>query len=89
MSNESIQNPRNKVGRYSGAGPAGVTEIVPTERERARGLEPMSLDSNRGWFGPGLAILAALGTGVGAFLIKRRRERQTLTSKIRRLGGLR
>lgn len=89
MSNESIQNPRNKVGRYSGAGPAGVTEIVPTERERARGLERMSLDSDRGWLRPGLAIAAALGAGMGALLMKRRRDRQTLTSRIRRLGGLR
>lgn len=88
MSHEAIQNPRNKVGRYSGAGPGGISEVVPTERERERGLEPISLDRDRGWAAPALALTAILGAGLGAYLVKRAREPRTTADRIRNWAGL-
>jgi len=90
--NTATQNPSNKVGRYSGAGSAGISELVPTEREAARGLRPISV-SGGGWgrVGIGVGILGALvGAGITAYLLQQRAERERgLRPRLERLVGLR
>jgi hypothetical protein len=81
------QNPRNKVGRNSGAGPAGISEIVPTPQEAARGLEPMSVGGRR-WsrpLGMGLGALALAGAGVAGYLGWQRTRKPTLRSRLERM----
>lgn len=90
--NSATQNPSNKVGRYSGAGDAGITELVPTEREARRGLEPIRLDDDARWstgLALGLGALALLGAGVAAFLAQRARRPKGLRPRLERMVGLR
>lgn len=90
--NTANQNPGNKVGRYSGAGAAGVSEIVPTEREALRGLQPIRISEGGRW-GTGLALglgaLALLGAGVAAYLAQRSRQPKGLRPRLERMVGLR
>lgn len=83
------QNASNKVGRNSGGGPAGVSEIVPTERERERGLEPIRLGETGGgpgrWLGLGLGALAVLGGGFAALRVREARRNRGLRGRIRQL----
>lgn len=77
MANSATQNPANKVGRNSGAGAGGVTEVVPSEAEARRGLEPIRTHMTPGrsggiWAGLGAATL--LGAGVAAFVTRRLRQ---------------
>jgi hypothetical protein len=91
MPNTAKQNPSNKVGRNSGGGPAGISEMVPTERERARGLEPIRLDdavtaSGAGrWLGLGLGALAVFGGGFAALRVREARRSRGLRGRLRRL----
>jgi hypothetical protein len=85
----------NRVGRNSGAGPGGVSRMVPTERERERGLEPLDLDAPvRGRpgllrLGLGLGALAvAAGAGVAAYAIQNeRRRRRSMSGRLQRMVG--
>lgn len=90
--NSASQNPRNKVGRNSGAGDAGISHIVPTERETSRGLRPVRIPDDGRW-GSGLALgfgaLALLAAGVAAYLAQRAREPQGLRPRLERMVGLR
>ncbi len=93
MAGNSVnQNPRNKAGRYSGAGEAGVTRLVPTEREARRGLEPIQIGEEGRW-SPGLALglgaLALLGAGVATFVARRARRPKGLRPRLERMVGLR
>jgi hypothetical protein len=86
------RNASNRVGRNSGAGPGGVSRVVPTERERERGLEPFELGGPRrggaGLLGIGLGALALAGAGVAAYAIhNERRRRRTLGGRLERLVG--
>ena len=88
MSNSATQNPSNKVGRNSGAGPAGVSEIRPTPAELERGLVPAS--RRRGWagaLGAGLGALAVIG-GASAYAWNRIRQPRTLRARLGRMVGL-
>lgn len=85
MRNSATQNPANKVGRNSGAGPAGISRIRPTEREAERGLRAAPA-AGRPW--------AAIGAGVGAVLLaagaavltaRRRRQRGGLERVVDRM----
>ena len=89
--NTANQNPSNKVGRYSGAGEAGISEIVPTEREAERGLQRISVSDGGRWgggyaFGLGLALV---GAGVAALLTQRARKPRGIRPRIERMVGLR
>ena len=79
MANSASQNPSNKVGRNSGAGPGGIRVIAPTAAEAQRGLQPVELPEPTRWrmrIGVGLGVLvAALGSGIFV-LAKRRAERK-------------
>lgn len=67
MAHSAAQNANNRVGRNSGAGPDGVTRLVPTEREAERGLEPIALGNDHGWRRFGVAI--GVGAGVSALAL--------------------
>lgn len=80
MANSAKQNPSNKVGRNSGGGPGGVTEIVPTEREMRRGVPALGAEGS-GWglrLGMGLGALAVLGAGVAALMARQSRQKRGL-----------
>ena len=90
--NSVTQNPSNKVGRHSGAGEAGISEIVPTEREAARGLEPIRISSSGGWSGSfalGVGAFVLIGAGLAALLAQRARRPKGLRPRIERMVGLR
>jgi hypothetical protein len=88
MANSAKQNPRNKVGRNSGVGPGGVTEIVPTERERRHGVPALGAERSGGWalrLGVGLGALAVLGAGVAALMARQSRQKRGLRGSWDRL----
>lgn len=88
MSNGVTQNPANRAARNSGAGRAGIDEIVPTEREARRGLEAMGTTSPTSWRGFGLGAVAAVGAGLGAFAVRRIRARRGWRARVRDWAGL-
>jgi hypothetical protein len=91
-SNTANQNPRYKVGRNSGAGPGGISEVVPSRREAERGLQPIHLDEGATWTSPvmiGLAVAALVGLGVTGYLAQRQRERRTFRGRLEHLVGRR
>lgn len=89
--NDALQNPDNKVGRNSGAGPDGVSRIARTAREAARGLEPLRTGGGtRRWVRPlglGLGAIAAAGAGVAALAWKRSRRPRGLAARLASLVG--
>lgn len=90
MPNTALQNPSNKVGRNSGAGPAGLSAINPTEAEARRGLEPISTEHSSGWMrslGLGLGALAVLGAGWAAYGMQQR-QRRSLRGRVQRMIGM-
>lgn len=87
MSNSAAQNPTNKVGRNSGAGPEGVTRAVPTPQEAGRGMEPVEVRSS-GWtgrLGMGIGAVALVGGGVAAWARQRAQQRRGLRARLQRL----
>ena len=90
MANDARQSPSNKWGRYSGGGPAGISEVVPTEAEARRGLEPFRL---HGEPDPGRAIalgaVALLGALLAGALVWRTRQPQDLPTRIMKRVGMR
>ncbi|HET8655744.1 MAG TPA: hypothetical protein VFL93_09545 [Longimicrobiaceae bacterium] len=92
MPNSVQQNPMNKVGRNSGAGRTGVSRLVPTPREAARGVREMDLDDSgtSGWvgrLGVGLGVASALGAGIAVLAARRARRRRSLRSRLERFVG--
>lgn len=88
--NTATQNPNNKVGRNSGAGPDGVSRIAATALDAARGLEAPRAGGGGRWIRPlglGLGALAAAGAGVAALAWKRRRQPRGLAARLGRLVG--
>jgi hypothetical protein len=85
MANSVSQNPRNKVGRNSGGGSAGVRSVVPSEAERERGLDPFELSDGPRWpwrIGIGLGLLAAVGGGVAALAVRRAERKRSLRGRL-------
>lgn len=93
MSYSAQQNANNHVGRNSGAGPDGVTRLVPTEREAARGLKPMSIghDHDHGWrrlgIGAGASALALLGVGAAWYRSRQRPTPRGVRARLTHLIG--
>jgi hypothetical protein len=90
MAHTAKQNPSNKVGRNSGAGPTGISALEPTERERERGVEPINLDRplRRGWgkaVGFGIGALAVAGGAFTALRIRQARQERTLRGRLQKL----
>jgi hypothetical protein len=87
MDNTTIQNPANRVGRNSGAGPGGVSEVIPTEAEARRGLEPFSIDSHpdRVRRMVGIGVAAAAGVGIAVLATLRLRRPKTVGNRIQEL----
>jgi hypothetical protein len=88
MSNDARQNPSNKSGRYSGGGPAGISQVVPTEAEARRGLQPFRLDEDadpvRVFM---LGATALIGALVAGALLWRARQPDDLPTRIRKRVG--
>ena len=85
MANDARQNPANKWGRYSGAGAAGISEVVPSEAEARRGLEPFSIGGNAASdraFALGGAAL--LGAAIAAFAVWQARRPRDLPTRVLR-----
>lgn len=85
--NSAKQNPRNLVGRNSGAGPDGVTRMTPSDREAERGLQPIDI-SGPGWLRPltlGLGAALLVGASVTALAMQRARQERTLRHRIGRM----
>jgi hypothetical protein len=86
MANGATQNPANKVGRNSGAGPTGISAFQPTAAEAARGLEPMG-QNRTGWtgrLGMGFGAIALVGSA-SAYLWKRVRQPKGFRARIKRM----
>jgi len=89
MRYSATQNPANKVGRNSGAGPAGVSEIVPTAQEAANGLQPLAVRPHRRWTRPlALGVSALALVGAGALAVQKRRQQRTLRGRVQHFLGL-
>ena len=90
MANDARQNPSNKWGRYSGGGPAGISEVVPTEAEARRGLEAFGLrgepDTARAI---ALGAVALVGALLAGMLVWRARQPQDLPTRIMKRVGMR
>jgi len=92
MSNSATQNPSNKVGRNSGAGAGGVSEVVPSAAEARRGLEPVQSQatlssptpsgSSGGGFGK-LGVVTLLGAGIAALVTRRVRQPRSRLDRLR------
>lgn len=90
MANGATQNPANKVGRNSGAGPTGISRMEPTAAEAARGLETMG-EGTGGWgrrMGLGFGAIALLGSGT-AYLWRRMRQPKGFRARMGRMIGRR
>ena len=85
MANDARQNPANKWGRYSGAGAAGISEVVPSEAEARRGLEPFSIGGNAA-SARALALggAAMLGAAIAAFAVWQARRPRDLPTRVLR-----
>lgn len=83
MPNDASQNPANRWARHSGAGPGGISEVVPTEAEARRGLQPFSLDEG-GQAGRmlALAVTAAVAAILAGAAVYRARQPKPLTQRI-------
>jgi predicted alternative tryptophan synthase beta-subunit len=89
MPNTANQNPANKVGRNSGAGPSGITEAVPSAAEAARGLQSVRTENGSGGRGGKVAGAAALlGTGLAIWLTRRARRPRGRVERLRNWAGL-
>lgn len=87
MANSARQNPNNKVGRNSGAGDSGISEIVPTPAEARRGLRPLDLEET-GWparLGIGLGFALIAGFGIAYYAAQRAQRNRSLGSRLQRL----
>ncbi len=89
MANGVTQNPANKWGRYSGGGAGGVSEVIPTQAEAERGLQPFSLDEGRSR-GRALSLLltAAVSGVVAAVTLRRARRPLPLRQRVMKRVGL-
>jgi hypothetical protein len=88
MTNDARQNPANKSGRYSGGGPAGISQVVPTEAEARRGLQPFRLDEDadpvRVFM---LGATAVIGALIAGALLWKVRQPDDLPTRIRKRVG--
>jgi hypothetical protein len=90
MANDARQNPSNKWGRYSGGGPAGVSEVIPTEAEARRGLQPFSTGGGE----PvprtlALGLTALVGALLAGAAVWRARQPKDLRTRMLRRAGIR
>ncbi len=85
--NTATQNPNNKVGRNSGAGPDGISRIAATAPASARGLVAPGVRRGRRWVRPlGLGLVAA-GVGAAAYAWSRGSRPADLGARLSRLMG--
>lgn len=92
MPNSATQNPANKVGRNSGAGEGGISELVPTEAEAQRGVQPLSTGfrpeaGRSGGTAARLGVVTLLGAGLAAFVTRRLRKPKSWTDRLRSKVG--
>jgi hypothetical protein len=93
MPNSATQNPANKVGRNSGAGAGGVSEVVPTEAEARRGLTSnFPTTGGSGGSGVGslarLGVVGAVGAGLAALITRHLRRPKSRLDRLRDYVGL-
>ena len=87
MKNTISRNPRNKVGRNSGAGRAGIDMYVPTHAESKRGLRPFE-EPPSPWpmrVGVALGVLGMIGGGIVALAMRRAERNRSLRGRIERI----
>ena len=90
MPNNATQNPSNRWARNSGAGSGGISQVIPTRAEAARGLQPFSLDSGAsGARAIGLGLAMALGALLAGAVVWRARQPQDLRTRVMRKVGRR
>jgi hypothetical protein len=88
MANSISQNPRNKAGRNSGAGPGGYRLVTPSEAEKRRGLRPFEVDEPARWplaLGMGLGVLAMVGGGIVALAMRRAERSRSVRGRLENL----
>lgn len=90
MSNDASQNPANRWARNSGAGPGGISAVVPTEAEARRGLEPFSTATGApAGRAIALGLVAAVGALVASAVVWRARQPEDIPTRIKRKVGFR
>ena len=85
MPNLVNQNPRNKAGRNSGAGPGGVTAWTPSRAEAQQGLRRYQMDAPSTWpirIGLAVGVLALLGSGVMALALRRAERKRSVRGRL-------
>jgi hypothetical protein len=84
MKHTISRNPRNKVGRNSGAGPGGIDMYLPTHAESKRGLRPFE-EPPSPWpmrVGVALGVLGMIGGGIVALAMRRAERKRSLRGRI-------
>jgi len=87
MKHTIARNPRNKVGRNSGAGSGGLDMYLPTHEESKRGLRPFE-EPESPWpmrIGVGLGVLGMIGGGLVALAIRRAERKRTVRGRLENL----
>ena len=89
MKNTISRNPRNKVGRNSGAGRAGIDMYMPTHAEAMRGLRPFD-EPRSPWpmrVGVVLGVMGMIGGGIVALAMRRaeRKRSRTVRGRVERI----
>ena len=87
MKNTIARNPRNKVGRNSGAGRGGVDMYLPTAAEARRGLRPFE-EPESPWpvrIGIGIGFLGMVGGGIVALAMRRAERKRSMRGRLERL----
>jgi hypothetical protein len=87
MKNTIARNPRNKVGRNSGAGRGGLDMYVPTPEESKRGLRPFE-EPTSPWpmrIGVGIGFLGMVSGGIVALAMRRAERKRTVRGRLEKL----
>ena len=87
MKNTISRNPRNRVGRNSGAGRGGLDMYLPTPAESRRGLRPFE-EPPSPWpmrVGVALGVLGMIGGGILALAMRRAERKRSFRGRIERV----
>ena len=87
MKHTISRNPRNRVGRNSGAGRVGIDMYLPTHAESKRGLRPFE-EPPSPWpmrVGVALGVVGMIAGGIVALAMRRAEKKRSLRGRIEKV----